>query len=189
MTSNESLKSLVASNRFEWRNYIEPPNGATAEECQSVDRYNKGVYESKNFHLPEINELLEKMHRQTEKVLPPPNYYQIYMKKYNETIREPDTKALLAIKFLADRGKYACKDYELKDAAALADTLAEAEYIAAQKVVDITAAVGYNHRQVCTCNNEWDGRSPTCKGMQAKVKWQRGPTHHFLQPSVDVILN
>jgi hypothetical protein len=180
----DSLKTQVLNHTFEWKNYIEPPDNADADQCRSIDKYNQGVFQVNNHHAPEINELLTALRMPLVKVTPPPNYYERYQKQYNEFIRQADAKSLLAIKYLAERGKYACRDYEISDAAKLADDIAEQEFTGAQTCVDITPAVGYAHRRACTCNNEWDGRSQKCKGLTARIKWVRGPTHHFLQPDM-----
>lgn len=180
----------VLGGDLDWKMFLKPGDVTDLEECRRVDEFNQGVYEHNNSMLPKINELLIKLGMQKMRLDPPPRWYPVALRKWEEAIWAPEFRILEGQKFLWEqREKLPFRDYVLEEAPKLADDLAEELAIQAQirdnpAGVDITDAAGRKHASICTCECLWDGQSERCLGQGVRVRWKREKDHHFLKPSV-----
>lgn len=171
-----------------WDVYLQPTDATNLEECKQVDKYNESVWMKNNQNLPKINELLTKMGLPAYRLIAAPKYYPSAYNAWRKSINDPSTKTLHATQYLFKHtAQLPFRDYQLQDAAVLADAHAEKEYIRQQcdaGPIDVTQILGTAHANNCTCNNKWDGRSERCMGQGPRLRWERQPTHHFLEPCV-----
>lgn len=185
----------LVGGKLDWKQYLEPADKTNLEECQSIDRYNNGVFIYNNSVAPEINALLDLIggcqHVQVRRA---PNYYSEAKRRWTKKLWEPEFRMLKAVEWLYTKKKLvAIRDFKLVDGPDLADQLAfemERDRLLKEMQdtealgINITAAVGEGHRHNCTCDNFWDGVSERCLGKGPRIKWVSLKGHHFLKPSI-----
>lgn len=185
----------LTTGKLDWKQYLEPGDKTNLEECQSIDRYNNGVFAHNNKMAPEINALLDLIGGQQHvMVRRPPHYYSEAKRSWAKVLWNPEFRMLKAVEWLwVKRAMVPIRDYKLVEGPELADGFAfELERDRLLKEVresgvlgvDITTAVGETHRANCTCDNYWDGVSERCLGKGPRIKWVPLKGHHFLKPSI-----
>jgi hypothetical protein len=184
----------VFTLRFKPYIEIEAKDQDSLVETKRIDAENQARYEFNVTQMPTLNILLARM-KNNWKLPKPPVYYDRAYNLWKQRINEPAFKTVEAVRFLAERGKFAVKDYPIDDAAKLADDTVIAEFLAEQQRKPVTtrinirdaAGVPKDHHQVCDCNYMWDGKSQACMGRRdpnrrLRMTWRTQQDHHFLNP-------
>jgi len=114
---------------------------------------------------------------------PPDVLTETRAKRLSDIFKDKYGSSMLAIKYMAAREKYCCKDFEMDKAVELANETAMREYIQ-QKKEKGKVRIKIPGSQYAN----WDGDEDHRDSMGRRVKWSKGKYHSFLSPEVDVVL-
>jgi hypothetical protein len=189
-------ETKVHGGELDWRQYLKPHDIKNFDDCQKIDQYNHAVYQFNNAMLPRVNELMKKLGLNPKHCDAPTKYVPIYKANYEKMLFNDEFRLLKAIEYLARREKYPIRDYRLGDEAEVKAVPVQADDIAMEEEIqrlvthygeegiDISVAAGKGHKNNCTCENRWDGRSERCMGEGIRLRWRKLKDHHFLRPRV-----
>jgi hypothetical protein len=186
----DSQKKL-AGGELKWYQYLTPADTRDIQQCAELDEYNHSVFQSNNAMLERVNQLMSELGKEKVRLNPPTKYVPIATAKYEEMLFDDSFRVMAGIKFLAERQIYPIRDYPIELSYERADKIAEDEEIkrlveAGEQSggIDISSVAGRGHKDNCTCENRWDGRSERCRGDGLRFRWKRAKGHHFLRPRI-----
>lgn len=114
---------------------------------------------------------------------PPDVLTETRAKRLNDIFKDKYGSTVLAVKYLAARERYCCKDYEPDKAVDMANE------VAYQEAIQQRVGAGKVRVKIPGSRyTNWDGDEGHRDSAGRRVKWSKGKYHSFLSPEVEIVL-